>query len=425
MSPQDKPVFALVDCNNFYASCEKLFRPDLKHTPVVVLSNNDGCIVARSREAKALGFKMGSPFFQVQADLCRMGVQVFSSNYALYADISNRVMTTLEQLAPEVEVYSIDEAFLNLTGVPGLEQYGQQVRKQVYDWTGIATCIGIAPTKTLAKLANHAAKQYPATGGVVDLTDRQRQIRLMKLVPVGDVWGVGRRISAKLNAMGVRTAWELAVSNPKSIRRQFSVVLERTVAELNAESCLELEQVTPARQQIVCGRSFGSKISQLASMQGAVSNYTARAGEKPRADNLRAGQLSVSIRTSGFESAEPQYSNNATGRLMVATSDTRALVGLAMQLLQSIWRDGYRFAKAEVMLFDFQPAGMMQGDLFTNPVPNVRQEALMKVVDAINASGKGRIFLASQGIHEASWGMKREFLSPAYTTRWSDLPVVR
>lgn len=425
MKSPGKPVFALVDCNNFYASCEKLFRPDLKHTPVVVLSNNDGCIVARSREAKALGFKMGTPFFQAQADLRRLGVQVFSSNYALYANISNRVMTILEQLAPAAEIYSIDEAFLNLTGVPALEQYGQQVRKQVYDWTGIATCIGIAPTKTLAKLANHAAKMYPATQGVVDLTDRNRQLRLMGLIPVEEVWGVGRRTTARLNAMGIRTALQLAEADPKNIRRQFSVVLERTVAELNSESCLELEQIAPFRQQIVCGRSFGTKVTQLSSMREAVSSYTARACEKLRADNLVAAQLSVSIRTNGFESADAQYSNNAMGRLMVATSDTRALVALAMQLLLSIWRDGYRYAKAEVMLCDFQPAGQAQGDLFANPASDDRQVALMKVIDAINASGKGRIFLASQGSQEGSWVMKRDFLSPAYTTRWSDLPVAR
>lgn len=254
-----KTVFALVDCNNFYASCEKLFRPDLKNTPVVVLSNNDGCIVARSKEAKALGIKMGVPLFQIQDEIKQHGIVCFSSNYALYADLSNRVMTILEEEAPRLEVYSIDEAFMDLTGVNNvmdLLAFGQQVKVKVDQWTGITVGVGIAPTKTLAKLANHAAKKYPATGSVVDLMDPDRQKRLLALVDVSDVWGVGRRITAKLKARGIHTALDLANSDPKSIRSEFSVVLERTIRELNGVSCLDLELVRPTKQQIICSRSL-------------------------------------------------------------------------------------------------------------------------------------------------------------------------
>src|SRR5690554_165917 len=216
-----KHTFALVDCNNFYVACEKLFRPDLRDKPVVVLSNNDGCIVSRSPEAKALGLKMAMPYFQADALIRRHKVIPFSSNYALYADISNRVMATLEHLAPRIEIYSIDEAFVDCTGIPDLLGFGQQVRQTVLQWTGIQVCVGMAPTKTLAKLANHAAKQYPATGGVVDLTDRKRQLKLMQLVPVDEVWGVGRRIAARLYGLGIHTALDLAQANPKNIRRHF------------------------------------------------------------------------------------------------------------------------------------------------------------------------------------------------------------
>lgn len=430
MNSPSKPVFALVDCNNFYASCEKLFRPDLKHTPVVVLSNNDGCVVARCGLAKSLGIKMGAPYFKAKQELASLGVVVFSSNYPLYGDISNRVMTVLEQMAFRVERYSIDEAFLDLTGMEQLGElsdFGFRVRGRVQQWTGITTCVGIAPTKTLAKLANAGAKQYPATGGVVDLTESERQRRLMALMPVGEVWGVGRRNEEKLLSMGIHTALQLAQASPKEIRSRFSVVLERTLCELNGESCLELEEVEPARQQIVCGRSFGDRVVQLSRMREIISKYIGRAVEKLRLENQTAQNLSIAIRTSGFNPSEAQYSNTVSSRLVIPTSDTRCFTALAIELLDNIWRDGYRYAKAEVMLSEFLPAGAvgsMQGDLFAAPDNTLRQIELMKVVDQINASGKGRIFLARQGM-QAEWGMRQDFLSPAYTTRWDELPIVR
>lgn len=419
-------VFALVDCNNFYASCEKLFRPDLKQKPIVVLSNNDGCVIARSKEAKALGIKMGVPIFQVRDDIIKHDVVCFSSNYALYADMSNRVMTILEEEAPRVEVYSIDEAFLDLTGIGhtlDVLDFGRNVKARVDKHTGITVGIGIAPTKTLAKLANHAAKKYPATGSVVDLTDRTRQRRLMTLVDVGDVWGVGRRLTEKLKARGIKTALDLADADPKSIRREFSVVLERTVRELNGVSCMELEALAPTKKQILCSRSFGQRITDKSELRQAVAKYVARAGEKLRGEKRLARVIQVFIRTGVFNLNDPQYSNALSVELPYPTDDTRDLLEAADVLFSRIYRAGYRYAKAGVMLTDFFEQGAYQQDFFKETSERPHAKALMEVLDRINHSGKGTLFFASQGI-TPQWSMKREHLSPAYTTRWSDLPLV-
>ena len=421
------PVFALVDCNNFYASCEKLFRPDLKDTPVVVLSNNDGCVVARSREAKLLGIKMGVPVFQIKAEMQRHGILAFSSNYALYADLSSRVMRTLEEMAPRVEVYSIDEAFLDLTGIESaisLVEFGQQVRERIGHWIGITVCVGIAPTKTLAKLANHAAKKYPATQGVVDLTNPDRQRRLLALVPVDDVWGVGRRLSKRLNALGITTALDLANASPRAIRDQFSVVLERTVRELNGESCIELEEIPPTKKQIVCSRSFGVKVTHFELLREAVCEYATRATEKLRKEQQQAKVLTVFIRTSPFKDNEPQYSNSASGELLIPSCDTQDFIELANHLLKRIWKDGFRYAKAGVMLSDFYDPGMFQPGLFDDVSTRSNSQQLMSVLDTINQSGAGKVFFAGQGTKK-DWSMKREHLSPAYTTRWDQLPRVK
>ncbi|EOX4793619.1 translesion error-prone DNA polymerase V subunit UmuC [Vibrio alginolyticus] len=421
------PVFALVDCNNFYASCEKLFRPDLKDTPIVVLSNNDGCVVARSREAKLLGIKMGVPIFQIKAEMQRHGILAFSSNYALYADLSSRVMRTLEEMAPRVEVYSIDEAFLDLTGIESaisLVEFGQKVRERIGHWIGITVCVGIAPTKTLAKLANHAAKKYPATQGVVDLTNPDRQRRLLALVPVDDVWGVGRRLSKRLNALGITTALDLANASPRAIRDQFSVVLERTVRELNGESCIELEEIPPTKKQIVCSRSFGAKVTQFELLREALCEYATRATEKLRKEQQQAKVMTVFIRTSPFKDNEPQYSNSASGELLTPSCDTRDFIELANHLLKRIWKDGFRYAKAGVMLSDFYDPGMFQPGLFDDVSTRSNSQQLMSVLDTINQSGAGKVFFAGQGTKK-DWSMKREHLSPAYTTRWDQLPRVK
>lgn len=419
--------YALVDCNSFYAACERLFRPDLQGKPIVVLSNNDGCIVARSAEAKALGIKMGTPYFQIERFLQQAGVAVFSSNYALYADISHRVMSLLEESAPRVEVYSIDEAFLDLTGLTSLtdlNSFGHGIRQRIAQYTKIAVCVGIAPTKTLAKLANHAAKQWPATVGVVDLSSPERQRRLMQLLPVNEIWGVGRRLSKRLQADGILTALDLACADPKSIRKQYSVVLERTVRELNGEPCLNLEDVVPTRQQIICSRSFGERITRFQQMREAICEYTVRAAEKLRHEERLARRVSIFLKTNRFNPSEPQYMPAPGAELPVPTDDTRTLVETTSRLLRACWKEGYRYMKAGVMLTDFYEPGIYQPGLFddTHEKPNAR--ALMSVLDHINHSGKGRVFIAGQGTCK-EWQMKRQRLSPAYTTRWNDIPRAR
>lgn len=418
-------TFALVDCNNFYASCEKLFRPDLKDTPIVVLSNNDGCVVARSKEAKELGIKMAVPVFQIQQQIRQHKIQTFSSNYALYADLSSRVMHTLELLTPRVEIYSIDEAFVDLTGIEtvvSLPAFGQHIKDTIAQWVGLNVCVGIAPTKTLAKLANHAAKKYPATAGVVDLTRRERQQRLLAITPVIDIWGVGRRNAKRLQQMGIHTALDLAQSSAKNIRSQFSVVLEKTVIELNGESCIGLEELPATKQQIICSRSFGSSVTRLKDMREVVSQYTARAAEKLRAEKQQAKVLTLFIHTSRFQADQNNYSNSITGELVIPSSDTRDLNKLAIMLLQRIWREGYQYNKAGIMLSDFHSA--YQPGLFDASEPRKNNAQLMAVLDNINQKGLGKVFLANQGLKN-TWAMKREHLSPAYTTRWSDLPKVR
>lgn len=420
-------MFALVDVNSFYASCETVFRPDLRGKPVVVLSNNDGCVIARSAEAKALQLPMGAPYFKLKDEFRRHKVHVFSSNYALYADMSNRVMTTLEDMAPSVEIYSIDEAFMDLTGVRNcrvLEEYGREIRARVKRDTHLTVGVGIAPTKTLAKLANHAAKKWTKTGGVLDLSNVDRQRRLMELVKVEDVWGVGRRISKKLNTMGVITAKDLSEQSTYIIRKHFNVVLERTVRELRGEPCLELEEFAPTKQQIVCSRSFGSRISEYQDMRQAVCAYAERASEKLRNERQYCRQIAVFVRTSPHAVGETFYGNQAIGTLMTPSNDTRDIIRVAMESLDRIWLDGCRFMKAGVMLGDFYSQGVSQLNLFDEFKPQANSEALMRVVDGLNQSGKGKLWFAGQGMQK-TWAMKRDMLSPAYTTRFSDLPVAR
>ena len=424
-------MFALVDCNNFYVSCERLFRPDLAKRPVVVLSNNDGCVVARSQEAKALGIKMGVPVFQVQSLLKAHQVVVFSSNYALYAELSQRVMSTLEHLAPAVEVYSIDEAFLDIRGIAAcaeLAQWGQRVRHTIAQWIGLPVCVGMAPTKTLAKLANHAAKHYQATQGVVDLSSWKRQQRLMALLPVSEVWGVGRRLSAHLEALNIHTALDLARADPQVLRRRFNVVLERTIRELNGISCINLAQDLPAKQQIISSRSFSQPITEYAALQEAVASYLTRAMEKLRQEHRLTRCIQVFIRTSPFRTQEPYYGNAATARLAEPTADTRVVMKQAMQLLKKLWRDGYGYAKAGVMLSDFYEHSGWQPDLLQtaeqHPQYAQRSQALMQTIDHINQTYSTPIHFARQGI-ERHWQMKRNRLSPHYLSRWSDLPRVQ
>jgi len=422
-------VFALVDCNNFYASCEKLFRPDLAHRAVVVLSNNDGCVVARSKEAKALGIKMGVPVFQIRELLEKNSVVAFSSNYALYADMSARVMRTLEEMAPAVEVYSIDEAFLDLSGVASavnLTEFGHQIRDRIQKWIGITVCVGIAPTKTLAKLANHGAKSWPKTGGVVDLTSQERQRKLMALLPVNEVWGIGGRLTKRLEEMGIHTVLDLADAPTKLIRQQFSVVVERTVMELNGESCIELEDAPPTKKEIVSSRAFGERVTELSLMHEAISEYVHRACKKLRQERCQAKRISVFLRTSPFSDhqRDPYYSNSRSAELSYPSDDTRDFLHVASKLLDAIWKDGFRYAKAGVMLSDFYAAGVCQQNLFASSDTARGNSDLMGLIDQINEHRPNALYFASKGTTQ-SWGMKRELLSPAFTTSWHALPKVR
>ncbi|MBV2129219.1 translesion error-prone DNA polymerase V subunit UmuC [Rheinheimera sp. SM2107] len=423
-------MFALVDCNNFYASCEKLFRPDLATTPVVVLSNNDGCVVARSKEAKALGVKMGVPVFQVRDLMRQHGILAFSSNYALYADISQRVMSTLEAMAPGVEVYSIDEAFIDLSGLQmlqSLSEFGRAIRQRIQKWQGITVCVGIAPSKTLAKLANHAAKTWPKTGGVVDLTCKSRQRKLLALLPVNEVWGIGGKLTKRLQQLGINTALQLADAAPAYIRQHFSVVVERTVRELNGESCLELEQIAATKKQIISSRSFGQRITDKQQMREAISEYISRACSKLRQEQQQAKHLTVFLRTSPFSDKDAPYSASKSVELEAPASDTRLFLAKAMQLLDGLWVNGYRYAKAGVMLADFYDPGVYQPGLFDQPEAGGQTAAyqkLMQLMDKLNAKHSKTIWFASQG-GKQEWSMKREMLSPAYTTNWRELPVVR
>ncbi len=421
-------MFALCDVNSFYASCETVFRPDLKGRPVVVLSNNDGCVIARSPEAKPF-VKMGEPYFKQKDIFRRHGIIAFSSNYELYADMSNRVMTTLEELSPRCEIYSIDEAFCDLTGVRNcrdLTDFGREIRETILRRTHLTVGVGIAQTKTLAKLANHAAKQWQRqTGGVVDLSNQERRRKLMALLPVDEVWGVGRRISKKLETMGINTVLQLADTDIRFIRKHFNVVLERTVRELRGEPCLGLEEFAPLKQEIVCSRSFGGRITEYHEMRQAICSYASRAAEKLRGEHQYCRFISAFVKTSPFALNEPYYGNSASVKLLTPTQDSRDIITAATKCLDAIWRDGHRYQKAGVMLGDFYSQGVAQLNLFDDNAPRKNSEKLMEVLDHLNAKGgRGTLYFAGQGIQTA-WQMKREMLSPRYTTRFSDILSVR
>ncbi|EHN6806650.1 Y-family DNA polymerase [Salmonella enterica] len=422
-------MFALADVNSFYASCEKVFRPDLREKPVVVLSNNDGCVIARSAEAKRLGIKMGVPWFQLKAMQFPEPVITFSSNYELYASMSNRVMAHLEELAPRVEQYSIDEMFLDIRGINScinFEDFGHQLREHVRNGTGLTIGVGMGPTKTLAKSAQWASKEWPQFKGVLALTPHnlRRTEKLLSLQPVEEIWGVGRQIAKRLGSMGITTALQLARTNTAFIRKNFSVVLERTVRELNGESCISLEEAPPPKQQIVCSRSFGERITTYEAMRQAVCHYAERAAEKLRGERQYCRHIAVFVKTSPFALNEPYYGNLASEKLLTPTQDTRDIITAAVRALDRIWVDGHRYAKAGCMLNDFTQTGISQLNLFDDVKPRHNSDQLMKVLDGINHSGLGKVWFAGRGV-APEWQMKREMLSPAYTTRWKEIPIAK
>lgn len=376
---------ALVDVNNFYASCEAVFDPKLRGKAVVVLSNNDGCVVARSAEAKALDIKMAQPWHEVPKRVQAVTV-AYSSNYTLYADMSQRVMSILREMAPYQEIYSIDECFLDLTGIRSLREHGLDIRQRVGDWTGLTVCVGIGATKTRAKLANHVAKKYPEFGGVFDLeaiTACEEQ-QWLQIFPVSEVWGVGHRLSQQLTRMGIRSVWDLKNAPAKALRERFSVVVERIIAELNCESCLELEMLTPPRQQIRSSRSFGGTVTELDQLKEAIVSFVARAAEKLRSQQSSARALNVFVATNVFKPERPQYSNSVTIKLPFATDDTLTLSQFAVAGIEALYRPGFQYKKVGVNLMQLEPKAMGQITLFEDSEKLERRDRLNKALDQIN-----------------------------------------
>jgi DNA polymerase V len=423
MHMHDK-VFALYDCNSFYASCERVFRPDLVKTPIVVLSNNDGCVIARTYDAKPF-VQMGAPYFQIKDVLRKHGVKAFSSNYALYGDISDRVMCIIESMVPATEVYSIDECFAELTGMTGdLTNFGKQVRSRVLMGTGIPIGVGIAPTKTLAKLANYTAKRLVAhTGGVVDICDPFKRDWTLRNTRVGEVWGIGKRMQAHLNTMGITTAMDLAQAEPQMLRRKFSIVIEKTARELTGVPCLELCEVDPPKQEICCSRMFGERLTELEPICEAVATYTHRASEKMRAQGSMCKRIRVSIRTGMFSPDEAKYANGALVELPHPTNDVRLLVKAAKHAVERLFQPGYRYSKAEVLLLDLRQQSEFTDDLFAPGQP-IEVEKVMTVLDQINGKwGRGTLRPASVP-QNPSWSMRRELMSQSFTTRLDELWTV-
>lgn len=402
-----------------------MFRPDLAKTPIVVLSNNDGCVIARSYDAKPF-VKMGEPYFQCKDTLQRHGIVAFSSNYALYGDMSERVMSLIESMVPAAEVYSIDECFADLTGVQGnLTEFGRQVRAKVLKCTGIPVGIGIARTKTLAKLANHTAKRLQAqTGGVVDICDPFKRDWVLRNTEVKEVWGIGRRMTAHLESMGIRTAMDLAKTDPWTLRQKFSVVVEKTARELAGTPCLELEEAAPPKQEICCSRMFGKRLTELAPIKQAVASYAGRAAEKLREQGSVCRRMRVSIRTGMFNPDEAKCAKGVLVALPYPTNDTLLLTKAATEAVEQVYRPGYRYSKAEVLLMDLRQPGEFTDDLFTVTQPTAC-DRLMSVLDEINGKyGRGMMRTASIP-RTPDWGMRREFMSRSYTTRIDQLWRVR
>jgi DNA polymerase V len=435
-------MFALLDGNNFYVSCERVFRPSLHGRPVIVLSNNDGCAIARSNEAKALGIRMGTPFHEVRSRLPEAGVVALSANYPLYGDMSNRLMALAAGLGPQQEIYSIDECFVDMQGLRGdLRDRALRLRDRIAQWIGLPCSIGIGSTKTLAKLANHVAKEaerrpgspYPAAlAGVCDLSRLPVGLvvdDLLAATEVGELWGIGRQLSAQLQAEGLRTALALARADAAALRRRFGVVVERTVRELQGCACIALEDQPAARKEVSCTRAFGQPVTTLAPLVEAVSEYATRAAFKLRRQDSHAAQVLVFIHTNPFRRSEKQYARSATIPLRRPSADTATIAHAALCGLRSIWQPGYRIHKAGVILLELQDAAVLQGELgLEGEGAWAGANRLMVALDGLNDRyGRGTVQLASAGLggEARSWSMKQQWRTPQYTTRWEDLPVAR
>ena len=435
-------MYALVDGNNFYVSCERIFRPSLQGIPAVVLSNNDGCAIARSIEAKALGIKMGAPWFQIKHLMDSHGLVALSANFALYGDISDRMMSLAAGLGPTQEIYSIDESFIGLDGVRGdLVERSHKIRSRILQWTGIPCGIGIGRTKTLAKLANHIAKTAERKPGVypghlaqvcnLEVLSADERQRVFEATEVGEVWGIGRRISKQLTDGGIKTVQDLVRMDVATIRKGWSVVLERTVRELQGTPCIGLDDAPAPKKEIACTRSFGHAVTELSDLTQAVTEFASRASEKVRKQHSLASEVMVFIRTSPFRK-DPQYSRSIVVPLRRPTADTGAIVQATVLGLQAIYCQGFKYAKAGVMLLDLQPDSIVQGELDLggdDSLEDIADKArLMSALDAINKRyGRGTMKIASAGLDgdRRVWSMRQERRTPAYTTNWADIPIVR
>jgi DNA polymerase V len=414
----------LVDCNNFYVSCERIFRPDLNKVPVVVLSNNDGCVVSRSNEAKALGVRMGQPWFECKTLAEEHGILALSSNYALYADMSNRVMQILCDYSPRCEVYSIDECFVDLTGMPRLREVSYAMRERVGMWTGMPVCVGIGPTKTLSKLANHVAKKHPRSQGVFNynaLTEAQKS-KLLPQLPVSEVWGVGRKLTQRLAAHGIATVQDLRVAHTPTLRAEFGVVIEKTQRELQEVTCIDFQQEVPDKQQIISSRSFGSAVTELPVLKDALSLFVANACAKLRKQNSQAALIQVFLQTNRFRKDQPQYMPCLAVPLPRPTHDTLEVNRWADALCERMYKPDYVYKKAGIVLSEISPVTHQQADWIEPDV--LSNDKLMQALDELNQRyGRGAVTVSTQGAYK-EWQMRQERKSPNYTTCWEDVPVV-
>ena len=412
---------ALIDVNNFYVSCERVFNPKLENKPVVVLSNNDGCAISRSNEAKELGIKMGTPWFKFKEFAKQENVTALSSNYTLYLDMSHRVMTLLSKFSPDQEIYSVDESFLDLTSFKSkdLIKYGQQIKTKIKQWTGLPVSIGIGSTKTLSKLANHIAKKNPSFKGVCNLNvmDEDTLETWMSHFPVSDVWGVGRSLAPKLNQLGIMSILDLKHADPDYIRQQFSIVLEKTVRELNGVMCIELKDIEEPNKEIIVSRSFGRRVRDKQELIEAVTSYTTRAAERMRKQESVATSLYIYIRTSPHDDKK-QYANGVNIPLFQPSDDSMVLTNAALLGLDYIYREGFDYQKAGITLCNLTSKHKMQGNLFSDTISNSR----MKIMDTINQRWKGKLKLGSEGVTK-EWEMKAQFKSRNYTTNWNQLII--
>ena len=415
---------ALIDCNNFYASCERIFNPKLIGRPIVVLSNNDGCIIARSKESKKLGIKMGEPYFKAKNVIEKNNVRVFSSNYSLYGDISQRVMETLSSFSSEIEIYSIDEAFLGLNGFENYElnTYCRHIRNTIKKWVGIPVSIGVGPTKTLSKIANNLAKKNSDYKGVCLLENKIDMKKALELTKIEDVWGIGRRLSLFLRKYSIDTAYHFSQMDRGWIRKNMGVVGEKTYLELNGVSCLDLDLVPSDKQSCCVSRSFSQPIEKLFDLEESVSTYGSRVSEKIREEGLVAESMSVFVLTNHFNRREKQYSNSIKLHLPYPTNNSIKIVKRALEGIRKIYQSGYRYKKAGVILYGLTRHNVTRGLLdYDRDI----SDQIMNTMDKVNNRyGSSTLKIASEGI-EKIWKMKRENVSPCYTTRFDDIVVVK